>query len=580
MRPTAPAPGAGARPSSAAPPDTAGVFAPFKHRLFLAFWTAGLVSNFGVLIQGVGASWLVTSLSRSALTVTLVTVATVLPMVLFSLAAGALADVWNRRRVMLAAQTLMLLVSGALAALTYADRVTPTLLLALTFLLGCGTALYAPASQSGIGDLVPRGDLAGAVSLNSLGFNLARAVGPAAGGVIVAAAGPEAAFALNACTYVPLVVVLARWRYRPAARDLPPETIPSAMVDGLRYALLSTDVRTVLVRALFFGLFASALTALMPLIARDRLDGTSLTYGLLLGAFGAGSVAGALLSGRLRARFSNEAMLRVISLAYGLAAAAVGYSTALPLTLGALVLAGASWVVALAMFNVVVQLASPRWVVGRLVAVTQTVLFGGFAAGSLGWGVLTEARGLTLTLTVTGLGVAASALLGLRFPIATPGAADATAADPQHHEAVAIDVRSGPVVTTVQYRVAEADAEAFVRQVWDLRGVRRRGGSRRWAILRDLADPELWIERFENRTWLDHLRQAERFTAADADVRRRVTAFHRGADTPRVEHALERSPGSFTADGRDRTAIDSTAFAIEPHLAITAAPAGARGPAS
>lgn len=548
-------------------PAAPGTFTAFRNRTFRAFWTASLVSNFGVLIQGVGAAWLMTSITKSAVMVSMVTVSTVLPLVLFSLVAGAAADVWDRRRIMLAAQTSMLLASAALATITSLGLVTPWLLMSLTFLLGCGTALYGPASQSSIGEQVPREDLAGAVALNSLGFNLARSVGPAIGGAVVVAAGPEAAFALNAVTYIALIVVLVRWHRPPKTRDLPPETIPAAMVTGLRYALLSPDIRTALLRALIFGLFASALTALMPLIARDRLGGTSLTYGLLLGFFGAGSVAGALLSARLRARYSNEVLFRCISVTLGLATATVGLSGSLLLTLGALLLAGAAWVLALSTFNVIVQLSAPRWVVGRSVAVNQMVIFGGFAAGGVTWGALTDSHGLTLSLIVSGVGVAVSSLLGLRLPIATPSGTDTIASVTRELDDTLIaDPRSGPVVTTVQYRVAEAHAAAFVRQIWELRSIRRRDGGRKWAILRDLSEPAIWIERFESPTWLDYLRQSRRLTPADAEVERRVRAYHGGADAPRVQHSLERSPGSFTADGHDKTEAGFRAFATEPHL--------------
>lgn len=555
-----------------------GVFSPFRNRIFLAFWTASLVSNFGVLIQGVGAAWLMTTIATSALMVTLVTVATVLPLLLFSLVGGAAADVWDKRRMMLAAQTLMLLISAALAVVTYFGLITPILLLSLTFLLGCGMALYGPASQSSIGELVAREDLAGAVALNSLGFNLARAVGPAVGGAVVATAGPQAAFALNTVTYVALIVVLVLWRRPIEERDLPPETLVSAMGAGVRYTLLSPDIRTVLMRALVFGVFASALTTLMPLIARDAFKGGSLTYGLLLAFFGAGSVGGALLSGRLRARFSNEALMRGISLTLGAATAAVGLSTYLPFTLGALLLAGAAWVLALSMFIVIVQISSPRWVVGRSMAVIQMVVFGGFAAGALGWGLMTEAYGLTVTLALSALGLASSALLGSRFPIATPQSGDATSPAPRDPQEVHfVDPRSGPVVTTVQYRVAQPQAADFVRRIWELRLIRRRDGGRNWAILRDVTDPEIWIERFESPTWLDHLRQLSRFTSADAEVKRQVLSYHQGPSAPRVQHALERSPGSFNGAGEDRTDDSVPAYAIAPQIATGLTTRGVQG---
>lgn len=535
-----------------------GTFAPFGNRLFLAFWLASVVSNFGALIQGVGASWLMTSIAHSAVMVTLVTVATVFPLVLFSLLAGAAADVGDRRRIMLVAQTLMLVVSAGLAVLTYFHLTTPPLLLAFTFLLGCGTALNGPSAQASIGEIVSREDLAGAVSLNSLGFNIARAAGPAIGGLVVAAAGPEATFTLNAVTYLGLIAVLLRWRRDVEKPDLPPETIREAMHTGLRYAFLSPGIRTALVRAMVFGTLASALTALMPLIARDRLQGTSLTYGILLAAFGGGSVLGALASGRLRKLLSNEQLLRAISLVIAGATVVVGHVTTMLITIPALLLAGAAWVLALSMFNVIVQLSAPRWVVGRSMAVIQMTMFGGFALGGLLCGAIAQAHGLSVTLTASGAALALSAALGLVLPVATPTAEGSDQARRTAAGGPDVDPRAGPVVTTVRYRVSPQRAAAFVEEIWSLRQIRRRNGARAWAILSDLDDPEIWIERFESVTWLDHLRQTERPTEAEVEVAKRVFAFHQGEASPEVQQSLERSPGSFSRSQRP-TGIEGSA---------------------
>ena len=543
-----------------------GTFTPFHNRIFLSIWIASLVSNFGSLIQGVGASWLMTTMSTSASMVTLVTASTSLPIVLFSLAAGASADVWDRRLVMLAAQTLMLLVSGILTLLAWWHLVTPWILLGLTFLLGCGAALNGPAWQASVGEQVPRRDLPGAVALNSIGFNLARVVGPAIGGIVVAAAGSEAAFALNTVSYIGLIVVLARWHRPTVPHELPPELIVPAMWAGLRYALLSPEIRTVMLRAFVFGLFASSISALLPLIARGPLNGTSLTFGLLLGSFGVGAVLGALLSVRLRARFSNENVLRGVSLLFAGGNLAIAFSASLLPTLVALLAAGASWVLALSMFNVIVQLSTPRWVMGRTVAVMQMVAYAGFAAGSLAWGLLTETHGLTLALTVSAIGIAASVALGIRAPIGALQGGDGTSPIDRSHLSAALDVDppGGPVVTTVCYRVELADARAFVVAMWRLRSVRRRNGGRRWALLRDNVDPGIWVERFESRTWLDHLRLSARGTVNDDAIRQQARAFDTSAN-PRVAHLLEISPSDF--DEQD-DAADSprTGTTTDPQL--------------
>src|SRR5262245_58673295 len=272
----------------------AATLAPFKSRIFLAIWTASLISNLGSLIQAVGASWLMTSIAPSPDMVALVQASTALPILLLSLPSGAIADIWDRRIIMLIAQSLMLTVSAALAAIAYFGHITPWTLLSLTFLLGCGAALYGPAWQSSVGEQVPREEVPAAVSLNSLAFNLARTAGPAVGGLIVAAAGPPAAFLVNAVTYIGLLVVLSTWRRKVPVQTLPPESMTTGMQAGLRYVRLSPVICTVLVRGFFFGFLGSAIWALMPLIARDLLAGNALTYGILFGAFGVGAVIGAL----------------------------------------------------------------------------------------------------------------------------------------------------------------------------------------------------------------------------------------------------------------------------------------------
>jgi MFS family permease len=543
------------------------VFAPFRHRIFLAIWLASLVSNFGSLIQGVGASWLMTSIAPSPDMVSLVQVSTSLPIMLFSLLAGAIADVWDRRLVMLAAQGLMLSVSAALAALSHLGLITPWLLLSLTFLLGCGAALQAPAWQSSVGEQVPRADLPGAVALNSLGFNIARAVAPALGGLVVAAAGPQAAFLLNACSYVALIVVLLRWRRPVAERELPPENIAAAIGAGVRYARLSPRIGAVLARAGLFGLGAAAVWALLPLIARERLGGGAQIYGLLLGAFGLGAVGGALLSPRLRDRLSTEQLVRAACLLFALCSACTGLSRWTPLTLLGLLAGGAGWVLALSSFNLTVQLASPRWVVGRTIAVHQMVTFAGLALGSWMWGQVAEAQGLAAGLMAGAGLMALTALAGLRLPLSSAQDLDVQPFWPSAKARVhtAIDHRTGPIVTTIEYRVPPENLQPFVTGMRELRRIRRRDGGRAWALMRDIDDDELWIERFESPTWLEHLRRRARLTVSDREVLERVRACHVGAEPPRIRFLLERPPAALAALARE-TAPSLRAGASDPNM--------------
>ncbi|MFT3967726.1 MAG: MFS transporter, partial [Sphingobium sp.] len=314
-------------PSS--PPDPS----PLALPVFRAIWISSLASNFGGLIQSVGASWMMTSLGASPQMIALVQTSTTLPIMLLSLWAGAIADNLDRRKVMLGAQSFMLAVSFLLAVGAYMGLLTPWLLLVLTFLIGCGTALNGPAWQASVGDMVPRALLPSAVALNSMGFNIARSVGPALGGTIVAIGGAATAFLANAVSYVGLIGVLTRWRPAYPPRKLPRERLGVAMGAGLRYVAMSPPIRRVMFRAALFGVAAAAVPAMMPLVARDVIGGGPVTFGLLSGAFGVGAVGGALLSGQLRRRLSAERITQIAGTALAAGAGAAGLSSLLVLTL-------------------------------------------------------------------------------------------------------------------------------------------------------------------------------------------------------------------------------------------------------
>lgn len=334
--------------------------APFRHPTFRALWTATLASNLGGLVQAVGAGWLMTTISNSDDMVALVQAATTLPVMIFSLAAGALADNFDRRNIMLTAQVIMMLVSAVLAIFAFAGLLSPWLLLAFTFFIGCGTALHNPSWQASMGDIVPREDLPGAVTLNSMSYNLMRSVGPAVGGLIVATAGAAFAFALNAVSYIALILALARWEPQREPRSLPHEAFGSAIWAGLRYIAMSPNLLKVMFRGFIFGLAAVSILALLPLVARDLVKGSALTYGTMLGCFGAGAIGGALLNARIRERWNNEMIVRASFLGFALSAVILALSRDMWLSCLALLPAGACWVLALSLFNVTVQLSTPR----------------------------------------------------------------------------------------------------------------------------------------------------------------------------------------------------------------------------
>ena len=533
---------------------------PLRYPVFRGVWAASTLSNLGGLIQSVGASWLMISIAPSADMVALVLASVYLPIMLLSLVAGAVADSLDRRKVMLGAQTFMLVVSVTLTVCAWTGLITPWLLLFFTFLIGCGLAFNAPAWQASVGDMVPRAELPGAVALNSMGFNLARSAGPAIGGAIVAVAGAAAAFAVSAVSNTALIAVLLRWRPPPHTGSLPRETLGLAVAAGVRYVAGSPAIRKVLVRSAVFCIGASALMALMPLLAKDLIGGGPLTYGLLLGAFGVGAVAGAIGNARMRQVMSTEAIIRWSSIGFAVAAAVAGLSTHLLAAMAALLLAGAGWLLALATCNVAVQMSAPRWVVARALSIYQMAAFGGLAAGSWLWGEVAASESVTLALLAASVVMVASAALGRWLPLAHR---EDLNLDLLRHwkepsTALPVEARTGPVVITIEYVIRQADIVEFLGAMRDRRRVRRRDGARSWRLLRDLADPDVWIERYETPTWLDYVRHNSRMTHHDSAISRRLRALHRGPDGPRVRRMIERQCAPLASERARKTLIDPT----------------------
>ncbi len=550
----------------------ASTLAPFRSRTFARIWSASLVSNFGSLIQAVGASWLMTSLAPSAGYVALVQASTTLPIMLLALPSGAFADIFDRRIIMLIAQGSMITVSIVLAVVAYMGYLTPWLLLTLTFLLGCGVALYGPAWQSSVGEQVSREHIPAAVALNTLSYNLARTAGPAIGGIIVAVAGAPAAFVANALTYVGLIATLITWKRTAPESHLPPESILMAMRAGLRYSRLSPAIRSVLLRSLTLGVLGSSIWALMPLIARDLLGGGAFTYGVLFGTFGVGAVVGALVSSAARLRFANETLVRAGTLGFGLTAVVAAFSPWLPLTLAAFVMGGASWVLMLSTFNITIQMSSPRWVAGRALAIYQMVTFGGMAIGSWLWGEVAERHGLVTTLAVSGGLLCAATLLGIKARLPQLEALNLTPSRGAMSFTPRVEVgpESGRVIVNVEYRIRTTDHPGFLEAMQEVRRIRRRDGARRWMLMQDMNDPEVWVERFHSPSWLEHVRRYHRFTVADQEIERRALAFHRGDSPPRIRHLLER-PAEFSTEAmREAQDLGERAVVSDPHLPSSA----------
>lgn len=522
-----------------------GLAAPLRHAVFRRIWVASLLSNLGLMIQSVGAAWAMTQMTSAADKVALVQTALMLPIMLISMPAGAVADMYDRRIVSLVSLVIALAGAVCLTVLTWIDAVTPNILLAFCFIIGSGMALFGPAWQASVSEQVPPETLPSAVALNGISYNIARSFGPAIGGIVVATAGAVAAFAANALCYIPLLVVLFLWRRVSEPSRLPRERLNRAMVSGVRYIANSPSIRIVLARTLVTGIAGGSISALMPLVARDLLHGGAQTYGIMLGAFGMGAVIGALNIGEMRKRMSGEAAIRLCAIVMGVAIAAVATSTLPLITAAALVVAGAVWMLAVALFNIGVQLSAPRWVAGRSLAAFQASIAGGIAIGSWGWGHLADVIGVEGALVVSGVMMAVSPLLGLWIRMPPVGGRDDAAdllADPEVQ--LSLTGRSGPIVVEIEYRVDPDRARLFHGLMQEVQLSRQRNGAYGWSIARDLADPELWTERYHCPTWLDYLRQRNRATQSERALHQRAMAFHRGIEPVKIRRMLERPFGS------------------------------------
>ena len=524
--------------------------APFQYGTFRALWSATLFSNLGGLVQTVGAGWMMATIARSDDMVALVQASTTLPVMIFSVAAGALADNFDRRRIMLTAQVLLLLVSVVLAVSAYLGILTPWMLLGFTFLIGCGGALHNPSWQASMGDIVPRADLPAAVALNSMSFNLMRSIGPAIGGAIVAVAGAAFAFIFNAFSYCALILALWRWQPQIAKSTLPREALGPAMVAGLRYVSMSPNLLKVMFRGFLFGLSAIVILALLPLVARDLVQGTALTYGIMLGFFGIGAIGGALSSARLRELLGNEWLVRSAFAAFAVSCLLLSVSRSIWMSCVFLLPAGLSWVLALSLFNVTVQLSTPRWVVGRALALYQTATFGGMAAGSWLWGAVADEFGVPGALMAAAGVLLFGALVGFLLPQPEFESLNLDPLNRFSEPKLRLDLRSrsGPIMIMVDYKIAQEDVPAFLAAMALRRRIRIRDGARQWALLRDLENPETWTESYHVPTWVEYVRHNQRRTQSDAEVSERLLALHKGATAPLVHRMIERQTVSIHDD--------------------------------
>jgi MFS family permease len=520
-------------------------WSPLHNALFRSLWIATIVSNVGTWMQDVGAGWLMTSLSSSPSMVALVEAADSFPLMLLALPAGALADIVDRRRLLIAVHVYLLAVASALGVLTLLGLTTAWTLVGFIFVLGVGSAMVMPAWAAIVPELVSPDEMPSAVALNSVAINAARAIGPAIAGVLVAVVGAWLVFLLNALSYIGIVAVLLQWRREHRKSALPAERFLSAIRIGLRFVMHMQALLVVLIRGSAFFVFASATWSLFPLVVRRELGRGPEIYGLLLTCIGVGAVTGAMLLPRLRAKLSRDIMVAGASVLYALAALALAYVQNVGLLAVAMLATGAAWISILSALQVSAQMTLPAWVRARGLAAFVVVFMGGMALGSLLWGQVATRIGIPATLTTAASGMLIAIGLTWRYKLGHHQVLDFRPSShwPAPLLAETPEPDKGPVLVTIEYRIQPAKRSEFVAAMQGVREMRRRNGAYFWELFHDSADPARFVECFMDESWLEHLRQHERVSVADRETQQRAKQYLVEGESTRSQHWLaDREP--------------------------------------
>jgi MFS family permease len=526
--------------AGAAQARTRSAWSPLQIALFRSLWIATIVSYIGTWMQDVGAGWLMTSLSTSPSMVALVEAADSIPVMLLAMPAGALADIIDRRRLLIAVQIYLLIVAAALAILTWMELMSAWGLLGFIFALGVGNAMMMPAWAAIVPDIVPSEELPSAIALNSIAVNVSRAIGPAIAGFLVAAVGVWLVFVLNALSYIGILAVLARWKQDRVKSSLPAERFFSAIRVGMRFVMHTRALQVVLIRGTAFFIFASATWSLFPLIVRRELGRGPETYGVLLACIGAGAVGGAMMLPWLRARASRDTLVAGASALYALAALALAHVQNLALLAVAMLATGVAWISILSALQVSAQMTLPAWVRARGLAAFVVVFMGGMAIGSIMWGQVANHIGIPAALTVAAMGMVAAIALTWSFKLGHHQVLDFRPSMdwPAPVLAEVPEPDSGPVMVTIQYRIQPGKRAEFVAAMQAVREMRRRNGAYFWELFHESAHPELYLECFIDESWLEHLRQHERASVADRDILDRAKVFMSEGESTKSTHWL------------------------------------------
>jgi predicted MFS family arabinose efflux permease len=531
------------------PPQTASPWSPFRHNVFALLWTGIVISNVGTWMHDVAAGWLMTTLTSSPVLVASVQAATTLPVFLFALPAGALADIVDRRRLIVGIKIALCLTAAVLGAVVILDAISPVWLLLFTLAMGTGAAFIAPAWQAIIPQLVPRAELQQAIALNSVGINISRAIGPAVGGLLMVAVGIWAPFVINAVSFLFVIAILIWWT--PDTKEdnhLPGERFFTAMRAGLRYAKSSQPLRSTLIRASGFFIFATCYWALLPLIARDLLRGGASYYGYLMGGIGLGAVLAALALPMLRTRLGANRVVALGSLGTALVLVIFAVSKNQILGVLASMLAGAAWLTVLSTLNVAAQIALPEWVRARGLSVMIAVYFGSMAGASVVWGNLADIWGIPTALLLAAAGAFFAIPATWRWKLPEDANIDLTPTMHWTVPNVAEDVEDdrGPVMVTVEYKIDPANAEPFLAAMKDYGETRKRDGAYAWGIFEDIEEPGTYVEYFLVESWLEHERQHHRVTEADISIEQNALQYTLQPERPRARHLVappSRKPG-------------------------------------
>ena len=516
------------------------LWTPLTYSIFRAIWIASLVSNIGTWMQNVAAVWLVTTLTTSSLLVALMQAATSLPAFMLSVPAGAVADLVDRRKMLLGTQGFMAATATLLGILTLSGGISALGVLTFTFLLGIGTALNGPVWQTITPELIPRPVLPFALTLNGVSMNVARAVGPAVGGLIIAYFSPGYVFLLNGLSFLGTWLVVYRWKRKAGESNLPAENFMGALRAGIRYVQYSPAIYAILIRAFAFTFGASAMWALLSVVIARKLQLDSGTYGVMLSWLGAGAVTGALSMGKIRQGLTLNGRVLLAILLFAGTNLSLAFITSVYWLYPVMFLSGTAWLMIMTSFNTTVQLNLPRWVQARVLSIYMLVFQGGMSLGSIVWGSLADRTSLWVALTIAAAWLLVSVLLAIPFPIRSAEGLNLTPAEhwPEPKVQTDIDPDDGPVVIMIEYQVAADDFSAFRRAVDQLVRLRLRDGALRAGVFTDVANPTKITEFFYVATWGEHIRQHHRFTKEDQLVEAQVLQYHTGAVPPRVTHFI------------------------------------------